>query len=139
MYPSGWLVTSDAHNQTSHGMAFQLSNFEHTDATLPDPKKGQNSVYGNITFTTLSNILDNYNHCHGDCDPNIFATSTSIAGYDAVIVRSKLQPDAPITGYSISIRSPQSPKAVLNMGITGDVANFNVLQNILATLQPIEQ
>ena len=136
-YPAGWLITSDAYNQASNGMAFQLSNFRHTDSALPNPEKGQNIVYGNITYTTLSDILNNFNDCHGDCDPNTFATSTTIAGHDAVVVRSKFGPEAPITGYSISIASSKFPKAVLNIGITGDPKNFYQLQEMLDSLQLI--
>lgn len=136
-YPADWLITSDAYNRASHGVAFQLSNFRHADSALPDPKKGQNIVYGNITYTTLSEILGIYNDCHygGDCDPNIFATSTTIAGHDAVVLRSKLEPEAPITGYSIFIASSNFPRAVLNIGITGDPRNFYQLQEILNSLK----
>lgn len=137
-YPADWLITSDAYNQASHGMAFQLSNFKHGDTALADSSKGQNIVYGTITYTTLSEILDNINNCHGDCDQNIFATSTTIAGQEAVVVRYKLKPDAPMTDYSISIASADFPKAVLNIGITGDPSNFHVLQDMLSTLQLIK-
>ncbi len=135
VYPSDWMVTSDANNLASNGIAFQLSNFKHADSALPDPTKGQNIVYGDITYTTLAEILNNINNCHGDCDPNIFATSTTVAGRDTVIVLYKLKPDAPISGYSIDIASPNFPKAVLGIGITGDPANFHQLQNMLSSLQ----
>lgn len=136
-YPDDWFITSDAYNRASHGVAFQLSNFRHADSALPDPNKGQNIVYGNITYTTLSDILNDYNDCHGDCDPNIFATSTTIAGHDAVVLLYKLEPKAPITGYSISIASSKFPRAVLNIGITGDPRNFYQLQKMLNSLQVI--
>lgn len=136
-YPANWLITSDANNLASKGVAFQLSNFRHADSVLPNPEKGQNIVYGNIYYTTLLERLNNYNDCHGGCDPDIFATSTTIVGHDAVVVRSKLEPEAPITGYYISIASSKFPIAVLNIGITGDPRNFYQLQEMLNSLQVI--
>ena len=134
-YPANWLITSDAYNRASHGVAFQLSNFRHADSVLPDPKKGQNIVYGNIYYTTLSERLDNYNNCHGDCDPNLSATSTTIAGHDAVVLLYKLELETPITSYYISIASSKFPMAVLAIGITGDPRNFHQFQEMLDSLQ----
>lgn len=137
-YPVGWLISSDAYNKASHGQAFQLSNFKHATSTPPDARKGQNIVYGTISYTTLQDILDNINNCQGDCNPNLYATSTTVAGYDAVITGYKTNPGASVTEYSISIASPNFPKAVLNIGITGAPENFHVLQDMLQTLRPTD-